>query len=251
MSDVFRNSRFCAECLLPVLLLLVLASGCAVKQPLDHTSRDPWEGFNRHVFALNESVDVVVIKPIASVYHGVLPRPVRQSVANVFHNLGELPSALNNFLQVDFAGGGNNLARFVVNSTLGVLGIFDVATGMGRYRQREDFEQTLAVWGVDEGPYVMLPLLGPSTLRGIPGKIVDFLLSPISWLFDSDESTALWVTQTISTRSGFLEQEDILRNLSPDFYAQLRDFYLNERENQVMDGGGGINEDITNIYEGL
>ena len=233
------------------VLALMLASGCAVKQPLGHTPRDPWEGFNRQVFAFNESVDVVVIKPIATVYHKALPRPVRQGVSNLLNNLGELPNALNNFLQADFSGGGNDLARFTINSTLGVFGLFDVATGMGMYRQPEDFGQTLAVWGVGAGPYVVLPLVGPSSLRGVPGKVVDFLISPIEWLFNSDTGTALWTTYVIDARAAFFEQEDFLRRLSPDFYAQLRDFYLNSRENEIVDGSGEIDEDISKVYEDL
>ena len=252
MTDAPRKSGSRGGCLAIVtVLVLMLASGCAVKQPFGHTPQDPWEGFNRQVFAFNESVDIVVLKPIASVYHQVLPQPARQGVSNFFNNLEELPSALNNFMQADFAGSTNDLLRFIINSTLGVLGLFDVATGMEMHRQPEDFEQTLAVWGVDAGPYVMLPLLGPSSLRGIPGKVVDFLISPIGWLFNSDTSTALLATGVVSDRSAFFEQEDFLRQLSPDFYVQLRDFYLNNRENKIMDGNGEINESTRGIYEDL
>lgn len=202
------------------------------------------------MFAFNEGVDVVVLEPIASAYRTVLPQPVRQGVFNAFANLEELPSSLNNLLQGDFAGSGNDILRFLINSTVGVLGLFDVAGKWGIYRQEEDFGQTLGVWGAAPGPYLVLPLLGPGTARSIPGKIVDFLMSPLGWLFDSDTTTALRATRVVSVREKFLDQEVILRELSPDFYEQLKGFYLNRREHMIRDGAAGLGE-ADEVYEEL
>lgn len=256
MSSVSRRGsckslwHYSSEFLLAVLVL-VLASGCATRQALNQDPRDPWEGFNRHVFAFNESVDIVVLRPIASAYKAVLPKPARQGVSNAFANLGELPSSLNNLLQGDLANSGNDILRFLINSTIGLLGLLDVASEWGIYRQQEDFGQTLAVWGVPPGPYLMLPLLGPASVRGVPGRIVDFLLSPLNWLFNSDTTLALRATSTISDREKFLEQEAILRSLSPDFYEQLKGFYLNRREHMARDGTARIDEDLGEMYEEL
>ncbi len=225
-------------------LSLSLLSGCAVKQAFNGEPRDPWEGYNRHVFAFNEGVDVVVLKPVASAYHKLLPGFARRGVANAFSNLEDLPSALNNLLQGDFAGSGSDVLRFLINSTLGVFGLFDPATAMGLTKQQEDFGQTLGVWGVGPGPYFMLPLLGPSTVRDFPGRVVDFLIYPVNLIDNRDVRTALQATEVVSARAGFLEQGKILRELSPDFYQQLRNFYLNRRGHLIRDGADGVDEDL-------
>lgn len=232
------------SCLLLSGLMLLSASGCAVKQALNDDPRDPWEGYNRHVFAFNEAVDVVVLKPVAAGYQTVLPEFIRQRVSNVFSNVEELPNALNNLLQGDFSGAGNDVLRFLVNSTLGVLGLFDPATSMGLIKQDEDFGQTLGAWGVGSGPYFMLPLLGPSTLRDFPGRVVDFLIYPLNWVDDGGTRTALQGVRLVSTRAGFLDQEKILRKLSPDYYHQLKGFYLNRRKHLISDGAVEIDESL-------
>ncbi len=225
-------------------LVLLPAGGCAVKQALNDDPRDPWEGYNRHVFAFNESVDVVVLKPAATGYRALLPEFVRHGVTNVFSNVGDLPSALNNFLQGDFSGAGNDVLRFLINSTLGVFGLFDPATSMGLLKQGEDFGQTLGVWGVGPGPYFVLPVIGPSTMRDFPARIVDFLIYPLNWVDDDGTRNALQGLRLVSTREGFLDQEKILKNLSPDYYHQLKGFYLNRRQHLINDGAVEIDESL-------
>ncbi len=227
-----------------VCLSLLVLSGCAVKQAINDDPHDPWEGYNRHVFAFNENVDAVLLKPVASVYQKVLPEPARRGIANVFSNLGELPNALNNTLQGDFAGSGSDVLRFLINSTLGMFGLFDPATSMGVIRQEEDFGQTLGVWGVGPGPYFMLPLLGPSTVRDFPGSVVGLLIYPVNLINDNDVRIALQATKAISDRAGFIDQEEILRELSPDFYQQLKGFYLSRREYLIGDGANGVDEEL-------
>ena len=219
-----------------VCLLLLTTGGCAVKQAFNSDPRDPWEGYNRYVFSFNESVDMIVIKPVAEAYQAVLPEPVRRGVSNVFSNLGDLPNALNNLLQGDVSGSAGDVLRFMVNSTVGVFGLFDPAAALGLDKSEEDFGQTLAVWGVGSGPYFMLPVLGPSTLRDFPGRIVDFLIYPVNLVNDSGVRISMQLTRGVSDREGFLEQEKILRELSPDVYQQIKGFYLNNRDYLVRDG---------------
>ncbi len=237
------GARAAAAC-----LSMLILSGCAVKQAVNDDPRDPWEGYNRHVFAFNESVDAVVLKPVASAYHVVLPEFARNGIANVFSNIGDLPSALNNLLQGDLSGGGSDVLRFLTNSTLGVLGVFDPASMIGLIKQEEDFGQTLGVWGVAPGPYFMLPLFGPSSVRDFPGKVVDFLIYPVNLAGDSSVRTAMQVTKIVSDREGFFEQEEILRELSPDLYQQLRGFYLDRRKHKVEDGAVSVDDEL---YEDL
>ena len=134
--------------------------------------------------------------------------------------------------------------RFLINSTLGVLGLFNPATSMGLTKQNEDFGQTLGVWGVGPGPYFVLPLFGPSTLRDFPGRIVDFLIYPLNWVDDSGTRNVLQGLRLVSTREGFLDQEAILRNLSPDYYQQLKSFYLNRRQHLITDGAVEVDESL-------
>ena len=227
-----------------VCLSLLMLGGCAVKQALNDDPRDPWEGYNRQVFAFNEVVDMAVLKPVATGYQAMLPTFVRGSISNVFSNIGDLPNALNNLLQGDLGGGGNDLLRVLINTTLGMFGLFDPATGMHLTKQEEDFGQTLAVWGVGPGPYFIVPLIGPSTVRDFPGRVVDFLISPLNLISDDEVRTAMSVTEIIDTRAGFLDQEKILHNLSPDFYQQLKEFYLNRRKYLVRDGAVSVDDSL-------
>ena len=231
---------------LVTVLVMMMANGCAVKQALNNDPRDSWESYNRSIFAFNEATDSMVLKPIAKAYTLVLPEFARRSVSNMFSNLEELPNALNNSLQGDFSGSKNDILRFLINSTVGVLGLFDPATSMGIAKQEEDFAQTLAVWGVGSGPYFMLPLIGPSTVRGVPGKVVDFFISPLNWPSDNGTRIALKSAEIVSIRAGFLSQEKVLRGLSPDFYQQLKGFYLNRREYLIKDGAIEIDQDLYN-----
>ena len=225
-------------------LILLMMSGCAVKQALHDNPRDPWEGYNRYVFAFNEMADAKILKPIATGYSKVVPNTVRGSIGNALSNLEELPTALNNFLQGDFVNGGNDLLRFLVNTTLGVAGVFDPATSMGLIKQEEDFGRRLRLGVSGRGLTSYCLCLGPSTARDFPGKVVDFIIAPVNWIGDSDVRTLLQGTQIVSTRAGFLGQEKVLRELSPDFYRQLRGFYLNRREHLIKDGASGEDEEL-------
>jgi len=190
---------------------------------------------NRPLFAFNRGLDKATTKPLAKGYEKVLPQPVRTGISNFFRNLGTPASSLNNFLQGKPKRGFSELGRFVFNSTLGVGGLFDVARAGGIESYKEDFGQTAAVWGVPDGPYVMIPLLGPSTLR-------DGLLFPLSLITDPlyhyDNTSVrdkLIVLRVIETRARLLPLESTLEE-SKDPYLTLRESYLQNREFEIYDG---------------
>ena len=219
------------------LYLAILLSGCAVQSNSvsDASSvADPWEGYNRAAFTFNEGVDTVVLKPISTVYTSVVPSFVRARVTSFFANIQDLPIAANNFLQGNVNAGMSDLVRMLVNSTIGFAGLFDVASKIdGLEKHNEDFGQTLAVWGVGSGPYFVIPILGPSTARDFPGRIVDIFMNPQSYIEDNTVRNSMLVIDVIDTRANFLAVEDIVRGLSPDYYIALRDFYLKRRQNLI------------------
>jgi len=216
-------------------LCALLLGGCASVPEDARSEADPWEPMNRPLFAFNRGLDKATTKPLAKGYEKVLPQPVRTGISNFFRNLGTPASSLNNFLQGKPKRGFSELGRFVFNSTLGVGGLFDVARAGGIESYKEDFGQTAAVWGVPDGPYVMIPLLGPSTLR-------DGLLFPLSLITDPlyhyDNTSVrdkLIVLRVIETRARLLPLESTLEE-SKDPYLTLRESYLQNREFEIYDG---------------
>lgn len=218
---------------LAAALSLVVLSGCASTAVQEANPDDPWEGFNRRVFAFNEVVDRYALKPVAQGYDYVTPDPVQKSVGNVFSNLGEIRTAINSVLQGKPANAGIATGRFLINSTVGVLGIFDVAGRLELVGRKEDFGQTLGVWGVGEGPYLVLPLLGPSTVRDTAGLPADIYTSPLAYVDSDRVRYGMLALDVIDTRASFLEQEKLLRG---DRYTFLRDGYLQRRRFEVADG---------------
>jgi len=219
------------------LSLVVLLGGCAAQTNNFNDlaePADPWESFNRPVFAFNEGLDKAVVKPVSSVYSDVLPSFVRARITSFFANIEDIPIAANNFMQGNVRAGFGDLARVVVNSTVGIAGLFDVASKVdGLEKHDEDFGQTLAVWGVGSGPYLVVPILGPSTARDFPSRIVDFFMNPISYLDDASLANQLRATKAVDTRANFIPLEGVVRNLSPDYYIALRNFYLKRRQNLI------------------
>ena len=232
------------------LSIVILLSGCAVQpQNFSDTSDivDPWEGYNRSVFAFNEGVDKAVLKPVSTAYTNVLPSFVRDRISSFFSNIEDIPIAANNFLQGNAKAGISDLMRVLINSTIGIAGLFDVASTVdGLEKHDEDFGQTLAVWGVGSGPYVMIPFLGPSTARDFPSRIVDMFMSPMVYVEDDEWRDGLLVTEVVDTRANLIPLEDTIRGMSPDYYVSLRDFYLKRRQNLIEnnegDGDGGSGE---------
>lgn len=194
---------------------------------------DPWEGFNRSVFRFNERVDRYALKPVAKAYRKITPRPVRTGVANFYRNIKMPLAMLNDLLQGKPRAAGQDLSRFVVNVTVGIAGLFDPSTRFGIPYNDEDFGQTLGKWGVPTGPYLVLPLIGPSTVRDGTGFGVDALGDPVTYQLEEKATAWLWVGKAINARSNLLDVEEIIQG---DRYLFLRDLYLQSREFAVKDG---------------
>lgn len=226
---------------LALLAGVMALQGCATVQTAD--ARDPWESMNRSVYQFNDVVDTVAIKPAAELYVKVLPSFVRTGVGNFLGNLGDVWSMANSALQLKGQATVETFMRINVNTFLGLGGLLDVATEMRLEKRKEDFGQTLGYWGVKPGPYVVLPLLGPSTLR-------DTLALPLDMRGDasqqfSDEATrnALTVTRVLDIRSGLLNTVDVVKAASLDPYSFVRDGYLQKRRNDIYDGNPPSNFD--------
>jgi len=217
------------------LATLALATGCASVSPSGNP-RDPWEGYNRRMYAVNDALDREVLKPVAQTYRTGAPGFVQEGVGNFFSNLADVGTGLNNLLQGKLAQGASDLGRFAVNTVVGVAGLWDVATPMGFDRHDEDFGQTLGRWGVPPGPYFVMPLLGPSTLRDAPARFVD----PGSYYSGRIDDVALraglFVLEAVNSRAGLLKAEKILEEAALDKYNFTRDAWLQRRRNHVYDG---------------
>lgn len=231
--------------LLPLLALMALLSGCANKaavpaqnQPAQASNtdvRDPLETLNRPLWDFNYDVlDAYVLRPATVAYITVVPKPARKGLVNVVNNLGEPASMLNGGLQAKPGSAAVSAGRFLVNSTLGIFGLFDVATKIGLVEQQEDFNQTLAVWGVGHGAYLMLPAMGPTTVRGTAGGIVDNLYFPLGLL-----TTPLSITRAaisaLDARERLMAMENLLEE-SLDPYAFIKESYFQREEFKIFDG---------------
>jgi phospholipid-binding lipoprotein MlaA len=240
-------SRFLAVCLLVPFLLM--ETGCASKpvapqatddlQENDVAINDPLEGFNRVIFKINDVLDHLLIRPAAVIYTNVVPAPVRRGVTNVLNNAWSPITLLNSVLQGDFNNAGHVAERFAINSTVGLAGIFDVAgKHCGIRAHSEDFGQTLGAWGAGPGFYLVLPILGPSSLRDGVGRGVDTLTNPITWIGGDYE----WVKYVVAGgyildyRANNLNTIDTIYDTSVDPYAAIRSLYLQRREADIKNG---------------
>lgn len=217
--------------------LFALLAGCATVPPnAGQDARDPLERVNRHMFEFNEGLDKAVLKPLAQVYDKVLPVPVQECVANGFSNLREPTNALNNLLQGKAADAVSDVCRFAINTTIGLLGCFDVASRMGLEKHREDFGQTLGRWGVGNGPFLVLPLLGPSTVRDTAGLGLDSVTDVNFWIENVRVRNTLFGLRTVSLRHELLKADDLIAGAALDKYSFIRDGYLQRRRSLVYDG---------------
>jgi len=218
-----------------VLITGACLAGCASMPPGEGVDYDPWEKTNRGLYRFNDVLDRATTRPVARAYNAVVPGPVRNGVTNFSQNLMTPSSAINNFLQGKPGDGFGELFRFLINSTAGVGGLFDIAARNGLEARTEDFGQTAAVWGVPAGPYVMLPLRGPRTLRDAVLMPLDFLADPLYHYDNSSVRDPLYVLRIINLRASLLPLEDMLTD-SADPYVTLRESYLQNREFEIYDG---------------
>ena len=226
------------------LVLFVFAVAGCTSVPVDQRiESDPWEGMNRSLYSANIAIDKATTRPLAKGYRAVLPSPVRKGVSNFFRNLTTPRSIVNNLLQGKPARGFSEFGRFLFNSTLGVAGVFDVATAGGMDEYREDFGQTAAVWGVSDGPYVMLPILGPQTLRDAILLPVDIVFDPLYQYGNTSVRDKLYVLRLIDLRYRILATDKFFDD-SKDPYVTMRESYLQNREYEVFDGDPPVDDDF-------
>ena len=228
-----------------------VTGGVKLSHLTTYDPKDPLQAYNRVMFAFNERADQYALKPVAKAYRFITPKPVQFVVGNFFSNLGDLWTGFNNLLQGKGKGkaAASDTARFFVNSTLGFLGFADVATEMGLEKHNEDFGQTLGWWGVPSGPYFVIPLLGPSTIRDAASRPVDIYGQPYMWQEGHDAlKWSLWTVDKVHTRASLLDAENAFNDAALDKYTLMRDGWLARRRNQVYDGDPPDEDDAADPY---
>ena len=211
---------------------ILALTGCATATD----PRDPLEPMNRGIYQFNDTVDKAVMKPVAQGYKAVLPSPVRTGISNFFSNIDDLLIALNNVLQFKLDKAASDISRVAFNTTFGIAGLFDVATSFGLEKHDEDFGQTLGYWGVGDGPFLMLPLLGPSNVRDTAGLVAYYHLDPVSNLDHVPTRNSLTALRAVDHRARLLDAEKVLDEAALDPYTFLRDAYIQHRRSAVYDG---------------
>jgi phospholipid-binding lipoprotein MlaA len=213
-----------------------MLAGCAtVTTP---TKGDPFESYNRTMFSINDTVDTYALKPVAKGYVWAVPEPVRNSVTNFFSNIGDVYIAANNLLQLKIADGVSDIMRVAINTVFGVGGLFDVATVAKLPKHAGDFGLTLGHYGVPSGPYLVLPLLGPSTVRDTSGLVVDYFGNPLTYVSPDSVSWALYGVNLVNTRANLLGATDVLADAALDKYSFVRNAYLQRRQYLISGDNG-------------
>jgi len=221
--------------LISLICLSLFLAGCAGTQSRNtDPENDPWEGYNRKVFAFNEGMDKVV-RPIAVGYDKIMPDPLQRGVGNFFRNLDAPVTYVNQVLQGKFYESVDTLGRFLINSTLGLLGFFDVASRLGIPFYNEDLGQTMATWGYDDSRYLMLPFFGPSTFRDGTGRLADSFYHPVGRAIHGYNRWGLLIFRGIDTRARYLDQDAELQS-AYDPYVLMRDVWMQNRRYQIYDG---------------
>lgn len=224
----------------------LLFSGCASVDPQYMDPRDPYENFNRSMYQFNEGLDNAILKPVAKGYKAITPVPVDNGVTNFFANVGDVVSAVNNLLQFKLTRAASDVSRVLINTTIGLLGVMDVASNMNIPKYDEDFGQTLGAWGISPGPYLILPFFGPSSGRDAVGVVVDWYTDPVTYL---KPDSHMWIAKTLrytDQRADLLGASKILQQAALDPYEFMRDAYLQKRKNDVYDGNPPFEEDFPN-----
>ena len=223
-----------------LLAIIVLFSGCATTT--HQNPKDPWENWNRNVHGFNEGFDDYVGKPVAKGYQWITPSFVDLGVTNFFSNIQDIGVTLNDLLQAKFKQGGLDGTRFLINSVLGIGGFFDVATELDFEKHEEDFGQTLGAWGIPTGPYIVIPILGPSSARGITGLIADAAMNPLTYVDPAAVPLATGTLRFIDIRADLLSASRIAEEAAVDRYDFDRNAYLQRRRYLVYDGNVPLDE---------
>ena len=213
------------------IIFSLAAGGCASS----NTPGDPFEGFNRAMFSFNETVDTAVLEPIATGYRNVVPEPVRECTGNVFSNINDIFVAVNSLLQGKVGDAVSDACRVLINSTVGILGCFDVASKMGLEKHNRDFGQTFGKWGIASGPYLVLPFLGPSSIREGVGTMIYSRLDPV-WANHIPTRNVAYSLRAVNGRSDLLSASRALEDAALDKYAFVRDAYVQRRQSLIDDG---------------
>lgn len=213
------------------VVALALAGGASAQD-----EHDPYEGFNRTMFTVNETIDTYAAKPIAKGYDKAVPLPLKAGVGNFFNNAGDLWIGVNGALQGKLSDAGNDLARLLINSTVGIFGLFDVASEIGLEKHEEDFGQTLAVWGVSDGAYLYWPIIGPRTVRDTFGWGVDTFSDPVRATRPVSVRNGMSALRIVDIRASLLPADKVVEEAALDKYAYIRDGYLQRRRNLIYDG---------------
>ena len=216
----------------PLLISLALVGCASTGGPAN--PKDPWEPYNRSMYKFNDAVDKAVLKPVAQGYGTAMPEFGKTMVTNFFSNLDDILVTINDVLQFKFSQAASDGTRVLFNSTFGLLGFFNVASGLEKHN--EDFGQTLGYWGMGPGPYVVLPFFGPRTVRDSFGLAVDSFASPVRLISSVPIRNELYVTRTVDTRTGLLDHEKVLDEAAMDRYSFIRDGYLQQRRSLIYDG---------------
>jgi phospholipid-binding lipoprotein MlaA len=216
-----------------ILMLALVLTGCATSP----VKQDPLEHFNRAMFDFNDTLDKVALKPAAEAYAKVTPSFVQTGVGNFFGNIGDVWTSVNNLLQGKIEDGLSDFARFTLNTTLGIGGLFDIASEAKIPKHKEDFGQTLGVWGVASGPYIVLPLLGSSTIRDTVALPLDYKADPWSYVYPVDLRNWGTVLRLVDQRASLLDASNLLEDAALDRYEFVRDGYLQRRQSKISDGG--------------
>ena len=233
------------------LIVALLTSGCALQPSApkeDRSPADPWEPLNRQIQGFNTGLDKVTFKPLAIGYHFIFPQFVRIGIRNFSSNLRTPLNIINSFLQGKGKNGLSETHRFVVNSTIGLGGLFDVATAMGVEKHNEDFGQTFAKWGIPDGPFVTVPILGPRTLRDAFAIPLNIAADPLIWYDNSSVRDKLYIIRVIDLREKLFAAEALLEG-SPDRYVSIREAYLQNRLFLIYDGDPPVDDDFYEEFE--
>jgi phospholipid-binding lipoprotein MlaA len=222
-------------CRRAAVILCLWLGACATPMAERSDPRDPYENLNRKVFTVNQVFDQILLKPVAKGYSNYVPDFIQTTVGNFFGNLADVWTAVNNFLQGKPREGMQDTGRVAVNTVFGVAGLADVATKLGIPKHQEDFGQTLGVWGVKPGPYVMLPLFGPSTLRDAVAKPLDLYVDPVNLASSADVEFSLRAMRLVDDRARLLPTTDMIEKVALDPYQFVRDAHFQQRDAKVRD----------------